>query len=211
MKQAIKVSNPLISHYVGELRDINTDKNAFANAIENIVYLMSSQITSNIECGTKKVSTPLADTEVAYFFDKVLIIPILRAGMAMFEPMKRILPHAAYGYIGIQRVEKDGQLVADMYYCNLPSNLQDYKVYILEIVVATGVTVKHTVDYLLEQGVKCENISLVSIISSKYGVEELGSKYPQLNMITCEIDETLTDKGYIVPGLGDAGDRYNGY
>jgi len=208
------VSNPLIDHYLGVIRDEQTGKNEFAQAIESIVYLMSSSITGNIGTAKKTVKTPLADTEVAYFFDKILVIPILRAGLAMFEPVKRIIPSATFGYLGIKRNQSgtgSKDFSADMYYCNLPPNLDEYKVLMLDVVVATGVSTKHCIDYLIERGVKEENITLASLICASEGIEKIRDNYPSMDLFTCAIDEVLTEKGYILPGLGDAGDRYNGY
>jgi uracil phosphoribosyltransferase len=98
-----------------------------------------------------------------------------------------------------------------MYYCNLPPRLHEFKVIILDVVIATGSTVDYAIEYLVAQGVKQENISLVSIICSRPGLKNLQNKFPKVNIYTCEIDEILTEKGYISPGLGDAGNRYNGY
>ncbi|MCL2753606.1 MAG: uracil phosphoribosyltransferase [Defluviitaleaceae bacterium] len=213
MKDITIVSNPLIDHYLGVIRDEQTGKNDFGQAIESIVYLMSSNITGNIGTATKTVKTPLAETSVAYFFDKILVIPILRAGLAMFEPVKRIIPSATFGYVGIKRSHASAvkDITADMYYCNLPNNLHEYKVILLDVVVATGVSTSHCVDYLIERGVKEENITLASLICSREGVNKVNAAYPKMEIFTCAIDEVLTDNGYIVPGLGDAGDRYNGY
>ncbi|MDR2167612.1 MAG: uracil phosphoribosyltransferase [Clostridiales bacterium] len=217
MKDAIIVSNPLISHYVGIIRDANTCKNDFVNAVESIVYLMSFSITGHVETAQKRVMTPVAEADVGYFFDKILLIPILRAGLAMFDPMRKILPLATFGYVGIKRkgdkvtdAENMG-FTADMYYCNLPPKLHEFKVMILDVVIATGSTVDYAIEYLIGQGVKPENISLVSIISSRPGLDNLRRKFPEVSIYTCEIDEILTEKGYISPGLGDAGNRYNGY
>ena len=217
MKSVIQVSNPLIDHYLGVIRDENTCKNDFVQAVECIVSLMSFSVTGSVNTARKRVLTPVAEADIAYFFDKILIIPILRAGLAMFDPIKRVLPMATFGYVGIKRVgEKvtDGENMgfeADMYYCNLPPDLHEYKVIILDVVVATGSTVDYAIEYLGKEGVPQENISLVSIISSRPGLENLQRKFPQVSIYTCEIDEILNEKGYIVPGLGDAGNRYNGY
>ncbi|MCL2619416.1 MAG: uracil phosphoribosyltransferase [Defluviitaleaceae bacterium] len=205
-----QVQNPLINHYVGVIRDKATGKNDFANAIESIVYLMSHDITGNIGTARKKVMTPLAEADVAYFFDKVLIVPILRAGMAMFEPLRKVLPMATFGYMGIRRGHKDGEIFADMYYKSLPDDLADHKVILTEVVVATGSTIDYTIEHLLKEGVKEESITLATIISSKPGLDGLTAKYPKVNILTCAIDEILDERGYIIPGLGDAGDRYNG-
>lgn len=213
MKDIVILSNPLIDHYLGVIRDEQTGKNEFGQAIESIVYLMSSSITGNIGVSTKSVKTPLAETNVAYFFDKILVIPILRAGLAMFEPIKRIIPSATFGYVGIKRSHAAAikDITADMYYCNLPPNLSEYKVILLDVVVATGVSTSYCVDYLIGKGVKEENITLASIIVSSEGIDKVNSTYPKMEIFTCAIDDVLTDNGYIVPGLGDAGDRYNGY
>jgi len=217
MKSVVQVSNPLIDHYVGVIRDENTCKNDFVQAVECIVSLMSFSITGNVNTAKKRVLTPVAEADIAYFFDKILIIPILRAGLAMFDPIKRVLPMATFGYVGIKRV---GERVtggdnmgfeADMYYCNLPPNLDEYKVIILDVVIATGSTVDYAIEYLGTQGVPQENIQLVSIIASRPGLENLQKKYPDVDIFVCKIDEILNEKGYIVPGLGDAGNRYNGY
>ena len=202
------VKTPLIDHYVGVIRDESTNKNDFANAIENIVYLMSSQITSDVELGYKRVNTPIAETTVAYFFDKVLIIPILRAGLAMFEPMRRILPMSTCGYIGIKRLP---DLTADMYYCNLPPDLASYRIVLLETVIGTGSTLDCTIEYLMAQGVDPKKLSVASIICARKGLEDLAAKHSDVSFVVSAIDEILDERGYIVPGLGDAGDRYNGY
>ncbi|MCL2236534.1 MAG: uracil phosphoribosyltransferase [Defluviitaleaceae bacterium] len=202
--------NPMIDHYVGVIRDKSTGKGDFANAIENIVYLMSQDITGNIGTERKKVMTPVAEADVAYFFDKVLVVPILRAGMAMFEPLRRLLPMATFGYMGIRRTHCEGEFQADMYYRSLPDDLAEHKVILTEVIVATGSTIDYTIDHLLKDGVAQENITLACIIASKMGVDMLIEKYPKINILACAIDEKLNEKGYIVPGLGDAGDRYNG-
>jgi len=217
MKGIIQVSNPLIDHYVGVIRDENTCKNDFVQAVECIVSLMSFSITGNVNTAKKRVQTPVAEADIAYFFDKILIIPILRAGLAMFDPVKKVLPMATFGYVGIKRMGdkvRDGENMgfeADMYYCNLPPNLHEYKVIILDVLIATGSTVDYAIEYLGKEGVPQENISVVSIISSRPGLENLQSKFPNVKIFTCEIDDILNEKGYIVPGLGDAGNRYNGY
>ena len=217
MKAITQVSNPLISHYVGVIRDENTCKNDFVQAVECIVSLMSFSITGNVNTAKKRVMTPVAEADIAYFFDKILIIPILRAGLAMFDPVKKVLPMATFGYVGIKRMgdkvtDADNMgFAADMYYCNLPPNLHEYKVIILDVVIATGSTVDYAIEYLGKEGVAQENISLVSIISSRPGLENLQKKFPNVKIFTCEIDDVLNEKGYIVPGLGDAGNRYNGY
>jgi len=217
MNEVIQVQNPLIDHYVGVIRDEKTGKCDFAIAIENIVYLMSSSITGNIGTAKKTVKTPMADTEVAYFIDKILVIPILRAGLAMFEPIRKLVPQATFGYVGIKRKQEQSDdsalpnFSADMYYCNLPPNLHEFRVIILDIVVATGSTVEYVINHLLEQGVPQEKISLASIISSQEGISVLQAKFPKVQMLTCALDPILTDEGMIVPGLGDAGNRYNGY
>ena len=211
MKKVKQVKGPLISHFTGIIRNKETEKNEFAAAIENIVYLMSNEITGDVKIKPIKVLTPIAEADVAYFFDKILLIPVLRAGMAMFEPMRRILPLSTSGYIGIKRVDDGENFAADMYYCNLPPNLPEFKVFILDVVVATGSSIDFVVKHLISQGVSPENINLISIISSKKGLENLSEEFPDINIYTCEIDEVLNEKGYIVPGLGDAGNRYNGY
>ncbi|MCL2855833.1 MAG: uracil phosphoribosyltransferase [Defluviitaleaceae bacterium] len=206
----LRVNNPLINHYVGIIRDKQTSKNDFAAAIENIVYLMSHHITGNFATATKKVQTPIAEADVAYFFDKVLVVPILRAGMAMFEPLRRVLPDATYGYMGIRRKQEGDEFLADMYYCSLPNDLPAHKVILTEIVVATGSTIDFTIAHLLKEGVAEENITIACIIASKPGADMLFDKYPKISIVACAVDEILNEKGYIVPGLGDAGDRYNG-
>jgi len=202
------VKTPLIDHYVGVIRDELTNKNDFATAIENIVYLMSSHITSDVELGYKRVNTPVAEATVAYFFDKILVIPILRAGLAMLEPIRKILPMSICGYIGIKRLP---DLTADMYYRNLPPNLADYRVVLLETVIGTGSTLDCTIEYLISEGVDPKKLSVASIICARKGLEELAAKHKDVNFVVAAIDEILDERGYIVPGLGDAGDRYNGY
>jgi uracil phosphoribosyltransferase len=212
MKGVRIVSSPLIEHYVGIIRDVQTCKNEFGRSIENIIYLMSNDITGHVGTEKRMVSSPLAETEVAYFSDKIMIVPIMRAGLAMLEPLRRVIPTADFGYVGIRRTRGPaGEFIPEVYYQHLPIDMKDYKVYLLEVVVATGSSVNYAVNHLLEEGVPEDRISLISIISSKVGLGRLQERFPQMNIYTCVIDEILTDQGMIVPGLGDAGNRFNGY
>ncbi|MCL2397540.1 MAG: uracil phosphoribosyltransferase [Defluviitaleaceae bacterium] len=208
MENVYLVENPLVDHYVGVIRDEKTEKNEFSNAIENIVYLMSSKITGDVALSHRSINTPMAETTVAYFFDKILIVPILRAGLAMFEPIRKVMPHSTSGYIGIKR---NPDTSAQMYYENLPADLHGYRVILLEVVIATGNTLDFAINHLINSGVNPEKISIASIISSRKGLENLMQKYPGISAVTCAIDEILDENGMIIPGLGDAGDRYNGY
>ena len=149
----------------------------------------------------------------ASFSEKVLIIPILRAGLAMLEPLKKVIPNTTIGYIGMKRKvdETTSEIWADMYYCNLPTDLREYKILMLDIVIATGSSVIPAIDHLIDRGADQENISVVSIVAARPGLENLRNSFANINLSTCAIDDMLNEHGYIVPGLGDAGDRYNGY
>jgi len=207
------VENPLISHYMGIIRDRESDKNAFSNAIEALVYLMIPEITNDLKTSEKAILTPLAEARVDYFCENVLIIPILRAGMAMLEPLKRIIPNTVFGYFGMKRVTDSATsaIYAEMHFSNLPPNLGDYQIMILDIVIATASSISRAIENLLALGAKQENIQIVGILAARPGIEILQKHFPKINISVCAIDEKLDENGYIVPGLGDAGDRYNGY
>jgi len=207
------INGSIIDHYVGIIRDKNSCKSTFSNAIENIMYLMIPDITSGFASSPKKVLTPMAEAVAASFSERVLIIPILRAGLAMLEPLKKVIPNTTFGYIGMKRKtdEVTGEIRADMYYCNLPSGLAGCKVLMLEVVIATGSSLIPAIEHLISNGAKQEDISVVSIISARPGLEVLHKAFPDIRLFACAVDDALDENGYIIPGLGDAGDRYNGY
>ena len=211
MGRLIKVGGPLVEHYIGVIRDAESDKNTFSSAIENLAYLMLPQITSDLLLTEKRIQTPLTETTVAYFYDKVLLIPILRAGLALLDPLKRVIPDTAVGYIGMKRYENADGITADMYYENLPPNLGEYKIMILDCIIATGSSIALAIEHLKKYGVSEEKISVISVMAAKPGLDSLYNQFPGITIATCQIDEKLNEKGFIVPGLGDAGNRYNGY
>jgi len=211
MGRLIEVNSPLVKHYIGIIRDVESDKNTFSSAIENLAYLMLPQITSDLLLTEKRIQTPLTETTVASFYDKVLLIPILRAGLALLEPLKKVIPDTAVGYIGMKRGTNADGITADMYYENLPPNLHEYNIMILDCIIATGSSIALAINHLKQYGVAEKKISVISVMSARPGLDSLCSQFPDITIATCQIDEKLNEKGFIVPGLGDAGNRYNGY
>ena len=211
MQNFIKVDSPLVKHYISVIRDKNSNKNEFSDGIENLVYLMLPQITNGLMLSETRINTPLTETSGYFFADKVLLIPVLRAGLAMLDPIKKIIPQTAVGYIGMRREESGKTITAEMYYENLPPNLDSYKIMLLDCIIATGVSLIHTIKHLIDKGANQKNISIVSIMMAQPGLDALLAEFPEITIATCQVDEILNEKGYIVPGLGDAGNRYNGY
>jgi uracil phosphoribosyltransferase len=206
----IKITNPLIAHYLGEMRNKHTNSKNFNIAIEKLIYLMAGEVFKDFPVQEKVVATPICDTNAIELSDKICLIPIMRAGLSMLPPMQDILPCSTTGFLGIKRIYSSlDNSQADLYYSSLPEDIADYNVFLLEVVMASGTTLAAAIQHLTAQGVKPQNINIISFIACDVSINKVEQIDAAIKIFTCDLDEVRESDGYLVPGLGDAGDRYS--
>lgn len=197
------ISHPLIEHKLSILRDKNTDPFQFRLLVDEITYLMLFEACSDFELKDVNIQTPICSAKSKKLKTKVTICPILRAALGMLDGVFRLIPDASVGFLGFQRNEKT--LQAEFYYSKLPKDIKNNTVIVIDPMFATGSTAISAVNHLKEQGVN--DIKFISIIAAPEGLNKFSEIYPDIDVYLAAIDENLNEKGYIVPGLGDAGDR----
>ncbi len=199
--------HPLIQHKVSLLRDKNTSSKEFRELVSEISTMMGFEVTRDIPLKEVEIETPvgLAKTRVMSG-KKLAFVPILRAGLGMVDGMLNLVPMARVGHIGLYRDHDSLEPVE--YYCKLPDDVQDRDVVILDPMLATGGSACDAVRFIKNMGVK--NIKFVCLIASKVGIDRLHNAHPDVGVYCAAVDEKLNEHGYIVPGLGDAGDRLFG-
>jgi len=203
--------HPLIAHKLTALRDENTDSPTFRRLADELVTLLAYEATRDVRVEKTEVRTPVALAQgVRLSAPKPLVVPILRAGLGMLDGMVRLLPTAEVGFLGMVRDEHT--LTATTYATRLPDDLSGRQCYVLDPMLATGGTLTAAVRYLIERG--ADHITCICLLSAPEGVAHLESELADVNVpvtvVTAGLDERLNDLGYIVPGLGDAGDRLYG-
>jgi len=203
-------NHPLIAHKVTVLRDERTPSSTFRELIGDIVTLLAYEATREVKTVPVSVKTPVTNTQgTALAKPDPVVIPILRAGLGMLEGMERLIPSAQVGFLGMVRDEKT--LQASTYANRLPSDLTGRQCYVLDPMLATGGTLIAAIHYLLDLG--AADITAICIISAPEGIAALEKEFKDqkaLTIVTAALDEKLNEKGYIVPGVGDAGDRLYG-
>ena len=207
MSKVYVMDHPLIQHKVGIIRREEVGSKDFRQMISEIAMLMCYESTRNLKLQHVKIKTPICETTVKELAGKKLaVVPILRAGLGMVEGMLAMIPAAKVGHIGLYRDPETLEPVE--YYCKLPSDCNEREVYVVDPMLATGGSCVAAIQMLKEKGVK--NIHFMCIIASPEGVERLQKEHPDVDIYIAALDEKLNDHGYIVPGLGDAGDRIFG-
>ena len=207
MSKVYVMDHPLIQHKVGIIRREEVGSKDFRQMISEIAMLMCYESTRNLKLQDVKIKTPICETTVKELAGKKLaVVPILRAGLGMVEGMLTMVPAAKVGHIGLYRDPETLEPVE--YYCKLPSDCNEREVYVVDPMLATGGSCVAAIQMLKEKGVK--NIHFMCIIASPEGVERLQKEHPDVDIYIAALDEKLNDHGYIVPGLGDAGDRIFG-
>ena len=207
MSKVYVMDHPLIQHKVGIIRREEVGSKDFRQMISEIAMLMCYESTRNLKLQDVKIKTPICETTVKELAGKKLaVVPILRAGLGMVEGMLAMIPAAKVGHIGLYRDPETLEPVE--YYCKLPSHCNEREVYVVDPMLATGGSCVAAIQMLKEKGVK--NIHFMCIIASPEGVERLQKEHPDVDIYIAALDEKLNDHGYIVPGLGDAGDRIFG-
>jgi len=200
------VQHPLVQQNLTFLRKKETKCEDFRKNLEKITYLIFAYATEKLNIKSVEIETPLEVTEGIITDNNYLIVPILRAGLGMLNPFLSLLPNSQVTFIGIKRNEDTLEPVE--YYSNLPEINKYTIVFILDPMLATGGSILHSLKLLKSKGAK--NINIVSIISAPGAIKAIENKYKDINIITASIDRTLNKNGYILPGLGDAGDRIFG-
>ena len=203
--------HPLVAHKLTVLRDEQTDSPTFRRLAEELVTLLAYEATREVRTKTVNITTPVSDTVgVKLASPKPLVVPILRAGLGMLEGMVRLLPTAEVGFLGMIRDEDT--LKASTYAERLPDDLSGRQCFVLDPMLATGGTLSAAINFLVERG--ADHITAICLLAAPEGCERLEKDLAGLDIpvtvVTAAMDEKLNDKGYIVPGLGDAGDRLYG-
>lgn len=199
--------HPLIRHKVAILRDVNTGMKEFRELVEEITNLMTFESFKDVPTKQVMVQTPLEMTEQTMVIENsVAIIPILRAGLGMVNGVHRLFPTAKVGHIGLYRDEET--LEPKEYYCKLPQGIEEKMVVVLDPMLATGGSASAAITQLKKRG--CKRIKLMSIIAAPTGIERVNADHPEVEIYVATLDRCLNENGYILPGLGDAGDRLFG-
>ena len=201
------VDHPLIQHKLTLMRDKNTSSKDFRELLDEIAMLMGYEITRDLPLEDVEVETPICRATLKRIAGKKLaIVPILRAGLGMVEGVENLIPTARVGHIGLYR---DPQTLEPVeYYCKLPEHIDQHQVFVLDPMLATGGSAKAAIGFLKKHGAK--HIKFLCIIAAPEGLNALHEAHPDVEIIGAGLDEKLNDHGYIVPGLGDAGDRIFG-
>ena len=202
--------HPLISHKLTVLRDRNTPQATFRELVDELVTLLAYEATRDVRTEQREVVTPVAATIGTHMADpQPIVVPVLRAGLGMLAGMMKLLPTAEVGFLGLKRDEETLQAIT--YANRLPDDLAGRQCFVLDPMLATGGTLAATIDYLFERG--AHDVTCICLIAAPEGIElvekHVGDR-ADVTVVVAAVDERLNEKAYIVPGLGDAGDRLYG-
>jgi uracil phosphoribosyltransferase len=206
MGKLVVVDHPLINHKITMIRNTETGNKEFRELVDEIATLICFEATRDLPTVETEVETPICAAKGRVIEKKLGIVPILRAGMGMVEGMLRLMPTAKVGHIGMYRDPDTLQPVE--YYCKLPKDIQEREIFVVDPMLATGGTASSAISYLKAQG--APQIKLLCLIAAPEGVAKIRADHPDVDIFTAAYDERLNSHGYIVPGLGDAGDRLFG-
>lgn len=207
MKKVVVTDHPLIQHKLTLMRDKNTGSKDFRELLTEITMLMGYEITREVPLEEVEIETPVVKTKAKVIAGKKLgIVPILRAGLGMVDGLVNLVPAAKVGHVGLYRDPETLQPVE--YYSKFPQDIHEREMIVVDPMLATGGSAVAAIDVLKRDGAK--SIKLVNLVASPEGIEEVHKYHPDVEIYVASIDEKLNDHGYIVPGLGDAGDRLFG-
>jgi uracil phosphoribosyltransferase len=207
MGKVVVLDHPLIKHKLTIIRDKNTGSKEFRELVKEISMLMGYEVTRDLSLEEIEIETPIAKTKSQIIAGKKLgLVPILRAGLGMVDGMLTLLPAAKVGHIGLYRDPKTFKPVE--YYCKLPQDIEERDLIVLDPMLATGGSAVAAIRFLKDRGAK--SIKLMNLIAAPEGIEAVTKAHPDVDIYVASIDEKLNDHAYIVPGLGDAGDRLFG-
>jgi len=200
------IEHPLVQQKLTYLRDKNTSSREFRKLLSEITELMLFEITADLPTTTMEIETPLEKTSSRILAIQVVLVPVLRAGLGMLDGALELIPNAKVGHLGLYRDEKTLQPVE--YYAKFPSTLSEAMVILLDPMLATGGSSSAALSILKKKGAK--EIKCLSLVSAPEGVKKMSNDHPDVLIYTASVDRQLNERGYIVPGLGDAGDRLFG-
>lgn len=200
------LEHPLIQNKITMLRNSNTGNKEFRELISEVASLICYEATKDIPTEKVQVETPLGKTTGKMISTKIGVVPILRAGMGMVDGILNLIPNAKVGHIGLYR--DPDTLMPVEYYCKLPIDADQSEILLIDPMLATGGTASSAIQFMKERGI--QKIKLLCIIAAPEGVKKVQDNHPDVDIYTAAYDEGLNKQGYIVPGLGDAGDRLYG-
>ena len=201
------MDHPLIQHKVSLMRDKETGPKEFRELLNEISTLMAYEVTRDLPLKTVEIETPICRASTKVIAGKKLaIVPILRAGLGMVDGIMSLVPAAKVGHIGLYRDPNTLEPVE--YYCKLPADAEEREILLVDPMLATGGSASAAIGFLKRRG--CKNIKLVCLIAAPEGTSRVQTDHPDVDIFVAAMDEKLNDHGYIIPGLGDAGDRLFG-
>ena len=206
MKRVTVITHPLVQHNLTRLRDERTGAQEFRRVLSEVAALMLYEATRSFTVAPVSVKTPLAIARGFRLQREVVLVPVLRAGLGMLDSILQLIPHARVGFIGLKREETT--LRATSYHKSLPPDLTPFEVILIDPMLATGGSAVAAMDLLTELGAK--HVRMVNLVAAPEGIRRVRLHYPKLPIFTAAVDKKLNEKGYILPGLGDAGDRLFG-
>ncbi len=206
-KNVTIMEHPLIIHKISKMRDVATSSKEFREYVNEIAMLMGYEVTRDLPMETVEIQTPIAVAKTKIIAGKKLaIIPILRAGLGMVDGMLKLMPNVRVGHVGLYRDHDTLEPVP--YYCKFPEDIAKRDVIVVDPMLATGGSAVDAIKFLKDKG--ATSIKFVCIVAAPQGVKKLAESHPDVEVYCGTLDETLNENGYIVPGLGDAGDRIFG-
>lgn len=207
MGKVIECSHPLVQHKLAILRNVNTGAKDLRELVTEITMLMGYEVTRDLPLEKRTIKTPMGDAEVNMISGKKIgIVPILRAGLGMVDGFLNLIPAAKVGHIGMYRDPETFKPVT--YYCKMPEDVSKRQIIVVDPMLATGGSAIDAINELKSMGVK--QIKLANIIAAPEGIEAVQKAHPDVDIFVASIDQRLNDHKYIIPGLGDAGDRLFG-
>jgi uracil phosphoribosyltransferase len=206
VKNVTIITHPLVQHNLTRLRDRETGAQEFRRVLSEVAALMVYEATRSFAVMPVSVTTPLAKARGCRLQREVVLVPVLRAGLGMLDSILQLIPHARVGFIGLKREETT--LRATSYHKSLPPDLSPFEVILIDPMLATGGSAVAAMDLLVE--LRAIQVRMVNLVAAPEGIRRVHARYPNLPIFTAAVDRKLNEKGYILPGLGDAGDRLFG-
>ena len=204
--KVVVFNHPLMTHKLSIIRNENTNTKDFRETVSEIANLMAYEATRDLPVKEVEVKTPIAVSKTTMIDGDIVIVPILRAGLGMVEGIQRLIPQSKVGYIGLARNEET--LQPELYYAKFPTNIAEATVFVVDPMLATGGSCAKAIEIIKSKGAK--NIIYMGIVGVDEGINKVREQHPDVDIFLAAKDEKLNEKGYIVPGLGDCGDRLFG-
>lgn len=207
MSKLVVMDHPLIQHKVSLMRSKDTSTKAFRELLDEVSMLMAYEVTRDLPLEVIEVETPICKCTAKEIAGKKLaVVPILRAGLGMVDGVTRLVPSARVGHIGLYRDPNTLEPVE--YYCKLPKDIEERDIILVDPMLATGGSAVAAISFLKKRG--CKSIKMMNLIAAPEGINRVMKEHPDVDVFVAAVDEKLNEHGYIVPGLGDAGDRLFG-